>query len=1136
MAVWNLPAFSKGATFPSATDFGQWKEADSSLRQLSASLKVDDQPFSDPHEPVRAIPDPWAQARTFAEALISGDADHPLHGEALAQWRGLLALFALRELYANDYTLTPHRFSLNSDGLFDRVLSHLTPQLALGGKTELWSQPLLIKLNGQTIAMGNPACLVSPGRLTPDLAFDLIPWYRNGLQDPTKCDLPVTQLFVLSNWLGQLRTALSHLGGEEADRLRGLLLKYSMDCDKLVGDQMLTADLGPTLYNELGDPYSQLFATAKLKPITEPWTTSKTRLRLDRSLGLGLLKGVILVDPALRHDNRFTPERTLVWGTRTLSELINSPKQFEETAKEAAALGWMLVTGDDLFTPRVAHFENGAKIGGNPQGMEDMLVPLRPLALLLEDGPRQRITARAGGGKAVFTLRLPFEDRTEHGQTFDFNRHFSPEPVEGESLLVNDEDWNIYHTALWPDFRSSAWRNYFVRFNYPEHKAGHMVRPAHALSAQLVAAEVAEQETSSSAIERLRELNAGRSLSPQSGRWKRSERKSAGEYEDMQFSTIPFEAISYIDAFGERRDAPAGLALVAAQVVEPVGSNFDVAVDFGTTNTVACFQDGTPVTFKDRLVYPLTYSNPEMSAEALHGARWLVRRFFPPELRQTPTPTVALNRVPFPSQEGHHIFRNVVYFHSHERHATNAAQEELNKFKRVASQAKFNLKWTDDAEHAEASRDFLNQFVLMVAAEAIAAGRDPGRICWRFSVPDSLDGEMRLHFEDNLREITASISHKVENPRDILRDLYSEGLAAAEFILDGGAGFTRGSLNLVLDIGGGTTDVTIWDLGPIHWIGSFRIAGQNFFTRTISQNPEILAPIGLGHWQELFEPREGSSDGVSRLDVPHLAEMLFSGPALQQAIDEHWNSRLKLDIGRNLRLIAQTFISGIAWYLGRTVRQMVEDKKLRADQLDTVAFALCGRGAGLFKKMHAGRDADQESEVTRALEVFHVAAGVTSAANRPQLFTTPDAKLEVVRGMISSTGAYNEMVKDADSFYLNGLNVAFDQGATLASEQKVTRADLTDKIRAVDLDELNQFLAALRDKAKIAIDLQEGRPQGAAKAIELAVLKSLEEIRTSKDKDRELEPPFITALRALIDIMAAPSAERDRRLTMEFCK
>lgn len=1135
MSVWNLPAFGKGALFPNPAGFGAWQEADTTLRRLSASLKVDEQPFADPHEPVRAIPDPWAQARTFAEALVSGNTDHPMHREALAQWRGLLALFALRDLYPDNYTLTPHSFALDGDGLFDRVLSHLTPQLALGGKVDLWARPLLIKLNGQTIAMGNPACLVSPGRLTPDLAFDFIPWYKNGLQDPIQCDLPVTQVFVLGNWLKQLHTDLGHLSGDVADRLRLLLLQYVGECDKLTGGQTLVTDLGPTLHNELPDPYSRLFSTAKLKAVTEPWATSRTRLRLDPKLALGKLKGVILVDQALRHDPRFQPERTLVWGTKTLSELFN-PEVFRATARDAAAHGWMLINGDNLFTPRVARFENGARIAGNPQGMEDILIPLRPLALLLEDGPKKRIAARTGGGKAVFTLQLPIDDGSEHGQTFDFNRHFGPDPAPGEGLLVEDENWNIYHTAMWPDFSSSAWRNYFVRFNYPEQTAGQMVRPAHALSAGLVAAEVADQETGTAAIDRLAEINAGRMLNPESGRWTRSERKAAGEYEDMQFATTPFEAISYVDAFGERRDAPAGLALVALKEVEPVGSAFDVAVDFGTTNTVACFENGTPVTFKDRLVYPLVYSNPETSAEALLETRWLMRRFFPPELRQTPTPTVALNRTPYPSQEPHHVFRNVVYFHSHERHATNAEMQELNKFKRVASQAKFNLKWTDDSEHAEASRDFLNQFVLMVAAEALSNGRDPGRIRWRFSVPDSLDGEMRLHFEDNLREITATVSDKLENPREILRDLYSEGLAAAEFILDGGAGFTRGSINLVLDIGGGTTDVTVWDLGPIHWIGSFRLAGQNFFTRTISQNPEILAPIGLGHWQKLFEAREGDAEGVSQEDIPHLAEMLFSGPALQKAIDEHWNSRLKLDVGRNLRLIALTFISGIAWYMGRVVRQLVDEDKLRADQLETPAFALCGRGAGLFKKMHAGRDADQESEVTRALEVFLTAIGVTGGAERPQLFTTPDAKLEVVRGMIASSGNYGELAKDAEHYYLTGLTVAFDQGASLIPGQKVTRADLQGKIRAVDLSELKLFLAALKDKAKISIDLQDGRPQGAAKAIELAVLKSLEDIRTSKDTNRELEPPFITALRALIDIMASPSAERDRRLTMEFCK
>ena len=1134
MPNWNLPAFADGALFPPASNAGKWQQADTTLRRLSASLKVDGNAFVDPHEPVRAIPDPWAQARTFAEALISGDWDHPLHDEVLSQWRGLLALFALRDLYPDDYTITPHRLELNGDGLFDRVLSHLTPQIALGGKAELWRQPVIFRLNNQAIALGNPACLVSAGRLTADLSFDKIPWYRNGLHDPTKCELPVTQLFLLSNWLQQLWRELASINGDVADKLRELLMAYIADCDRLVGSVALVAKLGPSHFQELGEPYSRLFATAALERIDQPWTTSQTRLALNPSLKLGALKGIILVDPALTHDQRFNPRNTLVWGTRTLGELLNSADVFKKAADEAANHGWMIITGEDIFTPRVAVFKDGANIAGNPQGMEQMLMPLRPLALMLPDGPNGRIEARAGGGKVMCTLKLQIDDGTQYGLNFDFTRHYSLQPEPGEGLLVEDEDWKIYHTSVWPDIQSTTWSNYFARFNYQEQKTGYMVRPVQALSAQLLAAEAADQGNAIAAIDRLREVNAGKQLSANSARWKRSQRVAAGEYEEVQFARTPFEAIAYIDAFGDRRDAPAGMAMIRLKAAAAAGSTFNVAVDFGTTNTVACLDDGEPVCFKDRMVYPLAYSNPEMSSEELFHARWLVRKFFPPELRQTPTPTVALNRVPFPSQEAHQVFRNVIYFHSHESYATNSETDELAKFKRVATQAKFNLKWTDDAEHAEASTDFLSQFVLMVAVEALAGGRDPSRIRWRFSVPDSLDGEMRLNFEDNLREITALISTGVEKPRDVLHDLYSEGLAAAEFILDGSA-FTRGSLNFVLDIGGGTTDVTIWDVGPVHWIGSFRLAGQNFFTRTISQNPEILTPLGLGHWQALFQASDTDGEGVSRKDIPHLAEMLFSGPALGKAIDEHWNSRLKLDVGRNLRLISLTFLAGMAWYLGRIARQLIDDGRLREDQLANVAFALCGRGAGLFKKMHAGREADQESEATRALEVFAIAAG-SSAGNRPQLFTTPDAKLEVVRGMISSKGDAFAEAANAERFYSAGLNVTFEQGEPLVPSKKTARSDIPSKVRNVDISELKEFLVALNSKTKIVIDLKDGSSQGAEKAIALAVHKAIDEVRSSKDINHELEPPFIMALRALIDIMALPAADRDRRLTMEFRK
>lgn len=1141
MPIWNLPGFRQNAVFPPPADAGKWQLADGTLRRLSMSLNVDNQPWVDPHEPVRAIPDPWAQARTFAEALVYGEnigekeRKHPLYETSLAQWRGLLALFALRDLYSKDYTLSVRGFSFGENSLFDRVLSHLTPQIALGGRVELWQKPLIIELNGTPIGLGNPACLLSPGRETATiLSFPNIPWYRDGLQDPLRCELPVTQLFILQSWLRQLRADLGGIGGDLCNRICQLLLDYANECDREGGDVPFLAKLGPSLEPGLGEPYSKLFATVALNAIDDPSKTSQTRLKLDAEANLGTIKGVILIDEALTYDPRFNRRKTLVWGTKTLGELLDSPNEFRSTAAEAAARGWMLITGDDLFTPRVAHFAKDARLAGNPPGLEEMLAPLRPLAMLLPGGPHSRISAHSGGGRAVFTLKLAIDDGTNAGQPFDLMRNFAINPEAGEGLIVEDEDWKVYTISLWPDFRSSAWENYFLRINVPSDRIGYMVRPVMGLSAVLIAAEVADQETSVAAIARLRELNAGRRFTSKKQRFSWSEKTNDGAYEELQHCCSHFEAINYLEAYGDRPEAPIGLALLNLKQIDPRGSSFDVAVDFGTTNTVACFDDEVPVKFQNRLVYPLTFANPEDTNQELFEARWLMRTFFPRELRRTPTPTVCLNRTPYPSQESHHLFRNVIYFHSHERHGDNEGMVELNKFKRAASDAKFNLKWTNDAEHAEASTDFLRQFVMMVAAEALANGRDPRRIRWRFSVPDSLDGEMRYKFEDSLRETTQSISTLIDKPEEILRDLYSEGLCAAEFILDGGAGFTRGSLNIVLDIGGGTTDVTVWDYGPIHWVGSFRLAGQNFFTRTISQNPEILGPIGLGHWQELFESQEGSEEGFNKKDVPHLAEMLFSGPALQEAIDENWNSRLRLDLGTTLRLTAQTFIAGIAWYLGRIVRQMVEDGRLREDQLANPAFALCGRGAGLFKKMHAGRAADAESETTRALKVFNIAAGLAVGARQPQLFTTPDAKLEVVRGMITSNGGKQEAAAGAERFYLSGLGATFESGAALSILDKTSRKSLVENVRAVDLSELNAFLAALKEVAEIEINLFEDRPQGAFAAIQLQVLKSLNEIRVSTDVKQELEPPFIIALRALVDMMALPAKERERRLKMEF--
>jgi hypothetical protein len=232
------------------------------------------------------------------------------------------------------------------------------------------------------------------------------------------------------------------------------------------------------------------------------------------------------------------------------------------------------------------------------------------------------------------------------------------------------------------------------------------------------------------------------------------------------------------------------------------------------------------------------------------------------------------------------------------------------------------------------------------------------------------------------------------------------------------------------------------------------------------------------------------------------------------------------------------FVAGIAWYLGLVVRRLVEDGLIDPAQLQRPAFALCGRGAGIFKKMHGGRDADEESDVTRALSVFGAAAGIEGRLPLPQLFTSPDAKLEVVRGMISDDGLMDATVKSgkegAMDYLPAGVGLSFASGSPLTPDMFTDREALTDRVRDVDLTTLSAFLKALEAADDIHVDLFEARAQGAFGQIQNAVRTHVDRARQDQDSKRAVEPPFITALRALVDELAAPAEARDKRLSMEF--
>ncbi|HYI40308.1 MAG TPA: hypothetical protein VE053_08320 [Allosphingosinicella sp.] len=1137
-----LPVFRpEGNEFAPSDKVGLWQNAKGTLGQLSRSLKVPKEAWSDPDEPIRAIPDPWAQARTFGEALIE---KHSMHDKVLGQWRGLLAMFALRHLHQSHYSLTPKAVKLDGDHIFARVMRELPPAVALGDLVDEWKKPHLVMLtikgrDPQPLAVTNPICLVSPGRSSLRITIPGVAWAQGEIRDPLSADiaLPITEIVVLEAWVRKLAESVETYGGKVAFSIAQLLRDFANQCKGKLGESNLPVQHLDSDQQKLQPLFHHLWNSSRLETSGDPASSSRTRLRLRPDAAFGHLKGVILVDEAIGALPGFGAEHTFVWGTRTLKELLHEGT-FNDTRKEAAQLGYWLVRAEDLFADRAIRLGKEAMVASHPVGLQDIILPLRPLALLLDQNLSKRIGGQSQPSRISVALELELGVGAQEPTRFLLTRHYSVDADSGDALLVDEADWEVYNASLWPNFRADSWSTYLARFTYREALRGHSLRPHLATSSRLICAEISDAGNANEAVIRLAELNRGAVPRNDPARFTRSE-KLGPIYEDIQYSSQPFDAVLYSEAAEQRQDGPVGFILTQLEEVHTEVQTSVAAVDFGTTNTVACFASDQPVVFKPRLVFPITYTSPETNRASKNNARYVLSRFWPAEERKTPTPTVAVTRKGGSNADHHSAFRNIIYFHSHEPYVVNGEQHETQQLTQIAVECKFNLKWSEEATHTDAARDFLEQFMLMVAAEATVQRYDSRLMRWRFSIPDALTGRPRETFLKHVGSITRRISTGVnrDDPNPVLAPLYSEGLAAASFILLK-AGFSNEQFNVVLDIGGGTTDVTIWDREVVLWNGSFRLAGQHFFTRALTQNSNILREIGLGQWASLL-------DGTTVTDVPRfeenkpqIAEILFSDERLQQAIDANWDRRLDLDVGKGLRLTALIALGGIAWYAGKVARHLVADGTVRKESLEAQAFALCGRGAGIFKKIHGGA-AEDESDVTRVLRLFSVAAGIENVP-LPQMFSSPDAKLEVVRGMIG--GEYERLIdasakkgfETAKSYLPVGLGIAFESGEPLAADALVSNAMLAAKVREVEMAEFDVFVEALRVHGGIRLDPLPNSQQGARKQVQGAVRQQLELERLEQEAGRALEPPFISGLRKLVEILASPADQSKDKLKVDF--
>ena len=80
------------------------------------------------------------------------------------------------------------------------------------------------------------------------------------------------------------------------------------------------------------------------------------------------------------------------------------------------------------------------------------------------------------------------------------------------------------------------------------------------------------------------------------------------------------------------------------------------------------------------------------------------------------------------------------------------------------------------------------------------------------------------------------------------------------------------------------------------------------------------------------------------------------------------------------------------------MRGLIRDGKIPFEALDDIAVAFCGRGSGLFVRLH-GDDPYAVTVISRILRIIAAAAGQTRA-KYPQVQVSPYPKIEVAAGLI----------------------------------------------------------------------------------------------------------------------------------------
>ena len=1178
-----------------------WQSIDNAT--IGGFLSELDKYYDDPEISIKnfLISDLWSKPRSFEKQLFND----VISEDCEREWRAVLAiigLHAIRRINLKAISIkVPQKVAAYEHPFLRAISLMMDAELSEYFEKEIvdgiyYNVINIITCNYRPIALIWPNSIIYP---VPGIRISG-PWCDDNGEycDPTKLGRLNRPLYlVLAKWLYDLTvTVVQHHNGIMADyseyndkyydaRVK-LLKKYIVDLLKVyIGRD----DLDETVINSLnGYNINNLFAglsatfqrsngfdmkgyagellnqVYKLQAPTNP-TKIISDVRLDSISGnqrvLVISEAIadqweVAADQINCFNYCFLDNMLEIFSDTGIESKIQKKRFIEEN--NLSNLNTEIWTEENFFTDKIlviTHFPNWPDATPLPNSLtetdenvkrkfisnfskvnlQEFILPIKhevlkfiPIKDLLENIDIQRETRY---GDIIVSLRIVLSGHNAARRIVTLTKVYSYEDI----MTVSSS--HLPNVQIWPNFEHADWKKYYVF-------TGEKTESKYQLKISPVWDDAVKDDLNVN-IKTWEELSVNL--------------RSGTEFPKVFVCSVP-------NNFGIK-SIEVGLICLDDRKLDSIQPNNGmccIGVDFGTTNTTVSY---APIGFICR---PMTFEDRIFSVTRLTEERkdYLKRYFFPASSQPEAVKGASMNSIftifhSFILEDEKQVenkeqplARGNIYYLESDRH--------ISDDKVVIYELKGNIKWDKGAADTNRMKAFLLQLCLQAMAEAFAKGFTG--IIWQYSWPSVFKRSERKFYDyfwtGDLIEAMNKVS-VMSNSNNVYQKTENEAMVDyCQNVISNKGLLSISHGLLTIDIGGGNTNISVWDFTGLLHQCSFRMAGTDIFSNYIKTKyrkvPDLLTPLGNGN-QVLRNKFER---------LTKLAEEAREKPVLWKTFELELESILKysekdliqgMSVAefsgrefRNLNIVMRDIafvLGGIFYYAGSAIGYL-RNKGQKYDGTDisenspihTVLpdFFICGNGSKLLDWAAKG-NFDNDKKVNNFLRICIVYGMLDSMKitftelndfdiKNSSIIRSKMPKSEVSMGLACRLGHHNvKAIDDYDNSVISGELLFLGNDNVSSEDMMISKENFTDKRKFITVDndcDNNKFIRYWRLFNSIIqrLNLFDHRRIEFAKAdlddIFLDLDNELKKMRKSNDKDIIVGPIFIMELRKTMKLLS----------------